>query len=295
MQCCSVNYRLLNKLNNFICMKIFKPLLLLTLTIALLSPILASDAAAQITEPELRVEERVSTPLSRHYNSGLTFDFVINNFGFGIGGQYRKVLAPQTEGIFNMRITGLRDASEQTFTDYFFGQQIVPNKFQRAFAFPAMIGLRKRLFSDKVQDQYRFFLTASAGGVAAFSYPYFDDRNENGFREQFNDYFEQVNDIFTGWSDGDWHFGAAGELKLGVDVGRNFSNVTSIEFSYYMNYFPNGIQMMMPTQPDLRENVQPGESSFQLDDEGNLLLEPYFDAQKFFGTPQITITFGRLW
>lgn len=278
-------------------MKIFKLLLLLTLPIALLSPILSSDAAAQITEPELRVEERVSTPLSRHYNSGLTFDFVVNNFGFGIGGQYRKVLASQTEGIFNMRITGLRDASEQTFTDYFFGQQIVPNKYQRAFAFPAMIGLRKRLFSDKVQDQYRFFLTASAGGVAAFSYPYFNDRNENGFREQFNDYFEQVNDIFTGWSDGDWHFGAAGELKLGVDVGRNFSSVTSIEFSYYMNYFPNGIQMMMPTQPDLRENVQPGESPFQEDPENpdELLLEPYFDAQKFFGTPQITITFGRLW
>lgn len=276
-------------------MKIFKSLLLLSLIIALLSPMLSSDVAAQITEPELRVEDRVSTPLSRNYNSGLTFDFVVNNFGFGIGGQYRKVLGSQMEGIYNMRITGLRDASEQTFTDIFFGQQIVPNKYQRAFAFPAMIGLRKRLFSDKVQDQYRFFITASAGGVAAFSYPYFDDRNDNGFREQFNDYFEQVNDIFTGWSDGDWHFGGAGELKLGVDVGRNFSNVTSIEFSYYMNYFPNGIQMMMPTQPDLRQNVPPGESPFQVDDDGNLLLEPYFDAQKFFGTPQITITFGRLW
>lgn len=276
-------------------MKIFKSLLLLSLIIALLSPMLSSDVAAQITEPELRVEDRVSTPLSSNYNSGLTFDFVVNNFGFGIGGQYRKVLGSQMEGIYNMRITGLRDASEQTFTDIFFGQQIVPNKYQRAFAFPAMIGLRKRLFSDKVQDQYRFFITASAGGVAAFSYPYFDDRNDNGFREQFNDYFEQVNDIFTGWSDGDWHFGGAGELKLGVDVGRNFSNVTSIEFSYYMNYFPNGIQMMMPTQPDLRQNVPPGESPFQVDDDGNLLLEPYFGAQKFFGTPQITITFGRLW
>ena len=252
-------------------------------------------AQKSIEEPELIEEERVSTPLNAEYNSGLTFDVVINNFGFGIGGQYRRVLAPQMEGVINLKITGLRDASEQTFTDVFFGQQIVPNKFQRAFAFPVMVGLRKRLFADRVQDQYRFFVSASAGGVAAFSYPYFNDRNDNGFREQFNNNFEQVNDIFTGWGDGDWHFGAAGEFKIGLDVGRNFSNVTSIEFGYYINYFPDGIQMMMPTQPDLIENVPPGESPFQFDENGNLLVEPYFDAQKFFGTPQITFTFGRLW
>jgi hypothetical protein len=276
-------------------MKIFKPLLLALVLSSILGSFQHITAQTQIDEPELTIEERVSNPLNRNYHSGLTFDFVVNNFGFGIGGQYRRVLAPQMEGIFNMRITGLRDASEQTFTDVFFGQQIVPNKFQRGFAFPAMIGLRKRLFADKVQDQYRFFVTASVGGVAAFAFPYFNDRNNNGFREQFNDNFEQVNDIFTGWSDGDWHFGGAGELKIGLDVGRNFSRVTSIEFGYYMNYFPDGIQMMTPTQPDLLENIGPGQSPFQFNENGDLLLEPYFDEQKFFGSPQITITFGRLW
>jgi hypothetical protein len=276
-------------------MKLFRISLLFAALFTVLSSMQMATAQTQIDEPELVVEDRVSTPLNRHYQSGLTFDFVVNNFGFGIGGQYRKVLAPQMEGIINTRITGLRDASEQTFTDVFFGQQVVPNKYQRAFAFPVMLGLRKRLFADDVQDQYRFFVSASAGAVAAFSFPYFNDRNDNGYREQFNDNFEQVNDIFTGWGEGDWHFGAAGEFKIGVDVGRNFSNVTSIEFGYYMNYFPDGIQMMTPTQPDLRENIAPGEPPFQSDSEGNLLLEPYFDAQKFFGTPQITITFGRLW
>lgn len=256
---------------------------------------MAENANAQVTEPELRVEERVAVPLSDNYSSGLTFDIVINNFGFGIGGEYRKVLGSQTEGVINTRITGLRDASEQTFTDVFFGQQIIPNKYQRAFAFPLMIGMRQRLFAAAVQEEYRFFLSASAGPVATFSFPYFDDRNNNGFREQFAEYFEPVNDIFTGWGDGNWHFGTAAELKFGIDFGRTFSNITSVEFSYYMNYFPNSIQMMMPTQPDLRENVAPGESPFQFDQDGEILLEPFFDAQSFFGTPQITITFGRLW
>ncbi|NBC26527.1 MAG: hypothetical protein GVY08_06680 [Bacteroidetes bacterium] len=245
---------------------------------------------AQIEEPELRVEERVSTPLNQNYSSGLIFDFVINNFGFGVGGEYRRVLGEQTEGVINLRITGLRDASEQTFTD-FFGQQAVPNKFQRAFAFPLMVGLRHRLFADRVQEEYRFFLSASAGPVMAFSYPYFDDRNNNGFREQFRDNFEQVNDIFTGWGDGDWHTGAAGELKVGVDFGRNFSRVTTVEFSYYFNYYPGGIQMMMPNQPVVENNnfiVDPNNPN-------ELLLEPFFDDQSFYGTPQITVKFGSLW
>ncbi|MFO7847909.1 MAG: hypothetical protein R6V27_15185 [Balneolaceae bacterium] len=255
----------------------------------------SQNAFSQIEEPELRVEERTSTPLPQLYSSGLTFDVLFNNFGFGLGGQYRKVIADQAEGFLNLRVTGLRDASEQTFTDVFFGQQVVPNKYQRAFAFPAMLGVRKRLFANRVQESYRFFVSASAGGVAAFSYPYFDDQNNNGFREQFNNYFEQVNDVFTGWSEGDWHFGGAGELKIGLDFGRNFSGVTSVEFGYYAYYFPDGIQMMMPKQPDLLENVMPGQNRFQTDDDGNLLLEPFFDSQKFFGTPQLTFTFGKLW
>jgi len=249
---------------------------------------LAIPVYGQIEEPDLRVEERVSTPLNQNYNSGLTFDFVVNNFGFGIGGEYRKVIGAQMEGTISLRITGLRDASEQTFTD-FFGQQAVPNKFQRAFAFPVMLGMRKRLFADRVQEEYRFFLSASAGPVMTFTYPYFDDQNNNGYREQFRDNFERINDIFSGWGDGDWHTGAAGELKFGVDFGRTFSSVTTVEFSYYFNYFPNGIQMMMPNQPVIEGN------NFIVDGNGELVLEPFFDDQSFFGTPQISIRFGSLW
>lgn len=245
-------------------------------------------AYAQIEEPELREEERVSTPLSENYTAGLTFDFVVNNFGFGIGGEYRRVIGSQTEGVINLRITGLRDASEQTFTD-FFGQQAIPNKFQRAFAFPLMIGMRQRLFADRVQEEYRFFVSASTGPVMAVSIPYFEDRNNNGFREQFRNNFEPINDIFSGWGQGDWHAGLAGELKVGVDFGRTFSSVTTVEFSYYFNYYPDGIQMMMPNQPLVEGN------EFQLDDNGELLLEPFFDSQVFYGTPQITISFGSLW
>lgn len=271
--------------NNYL--KIFISSILILLT--------AQLAYSQVEEPEIREEERIATDLSELYNSGISFNFAVNNFGIAAGGDYRRVIGSQTELIATVRFTGLRDVTEQTFTDIFFGQQVVPNKFQRAFAFPMVVGLRHRLFGDRVQDNYRFFITAMGGPVSAYSYPYFEDINENGYREQFQNYIEPVNDIFSGLGDGDWHWGAAGELKLGMDLGSNFSRLTSVEFGYYFNYFPDGIQMMMPNQPDLRENVGPGESPFQFDDEGELLLEPFFDAQKWFGTPQITLTFGKLW
>lgn len=246
-------------------------------------------AFSQIVEPQVqRVAPNVSI-LQEEYKTGLGLNIIMNNFGFGAGGELRKVLAPQSEGFLTLRITGLRDVSEQTFTDYFFGQQVIPNKYQRAFSFPLMLGMRKRLFASQIQEDYRFFVSASAGPVLTFAFPYFDDSNENGYREQFTNYFESVNDIFTGWKEGDWHWGGAGEFKVGLDIGKNFSRLSSIEFGYYMYYFPDGMQMMMPNQPV----IENGE--FVVGPDGELVLEPFYDSQSFFGTPQITFSFGKLW
>ena len=262
--------------------------------------VLSQPAYSQIEDPvrEPDIIEQIQniSSLSNNYDAGFGFNIVMNNFGFGAGFEYRRIIAPESEFISTLRMTGLRDASEQTFTDVFFGQQIIPNKFQRAFAFPLMLGVRKRVFPDIVQESYRFFVSASAGPLLAYSYPYFDDMNNNGYREQFQTYFEPVNDIFTGIGDGDWHTGAAGEFKLALDIGDNFSSLNSIEFGYYFYYFPDGIQLMMPNQPKTRQVVQPGQSQFIINpDTGELVLEPFFDDQHFFGTPQITFTFGWLW
>lgn len=250
----------------------------------------------EVEEPEVEKVVRNISNIQNEYDSGFGFNVVMNNFGFGLGGEFRKVVAPSTELMATLRIGGLRDASEQTFTDYFFGQQIIPNKYQRAFAFPLLLGIRHRLFSNIIQDDYRFFLSASMGPVMSFSYPYFDDDNNNGYREQFTNYFEPINDIFTGWNDGDWHLGGTGEVKIGLDIGGNFARLNSIEFGYYFYYFPDGIQLMMPNQPRLEINPETGRNQFVVDpDTGELALQPFFDAQKFFGSPQITFTFGWLW
>lgn len=271
----------------------YKYLLALFLT-GLLAFTTTAESSAQIQEPEVQKVLRETPTLQEGYSSGLGVNIVMNNFGFGVGGEFRKVISPQTEAFLSLRITGLRDVSEQTFTDVFFGQEIIPNKFSRAFAFPALVGVRKRFFANAIQEDYRFFASISAGPVFSFTFPYFDDANNNGYREQGYEtelgYYEPVNDIFTGWKDGEWSLGATGEFKIGVDIGRNFSNLSSIEFGYYAYYFPDGVQLMMPNQPATNN-----QGDFLIGADGHIVTEPFYDTQKYFGTPQITFVFGKLW
>lgn len=276
----------------FWCMKNYSNYLaLLGLLFALL---ISNQAWAQTLEPPVEKLVQNTSTIQSEYDAGFGFNIAMNNFGFNLGGEYRRVVSTSSELMASVRLGGLRDASEQTFTDFFFGQQIIPNKYQRAFAFPLLLGLRHRLFTNIIQENYRFFISASIGPAMAFSYPYFEDANNNGYREQFSNYFEPVNDIFTGWSDGDWHFGGTGELKLALDIGGNFARLNSVEFGYFFYYFPDGIQIMMPNQPVIQRGPN-GQQQFVVDQNNELVLEPYFDDQSFFGSPQITFTFGWLW
>jgi len=118
-------------------------------------------AIGQIEEPDVVKPEITKTPLTEGLLNGLGFNVLVNNFGFGIGGEYRRVVGPDLEATAIIRITGIRDASEQTFTDVFFGQQVIPNKFQRGLGFPFHLGLRKRLFANQVRIITGFLLAAS--------------------------------------------------------------------------------------------------------------------------------------
>lgn len=257
---------------------------------------------AQIQEPDLeRVQvEDVRTHFDEGIRSGIGFNVVINNYGFGIGGEYKRILSPTLEGAVSLRWTGLRDVSEQTYTDIFFGQQVIPNKYQRAYAFPLTFSLRKRIFSEEISDNYRFYVSGGLGPVVSFSHPYFDDRNNNGYREQFQNNFEETYDVFTGISEGKWHLGMTGELKVSVDIGENFSRLTSVKFGYMFYHFPDGIQLMQPNQPVRKQNPEPGEFPFEQYPEGHerefqLVMQDHFDPIQFFGTPQISLVFGKMW
>lgn len=245
---------------------------------------------AQLEEPEVISDISPRTPLDEGYNNRWGIDLLVNNFGFGLAGTYGKMLGPYTELTFKTGITGLREASEQNFQDFFTGQQITPNKYNRAFAFPFMLGIKKRLFANQISDNMRFFVSSSAGPAMAFVFPYLRDINEpNGYRDYqltqqgFLVPREGFNDFFSGWSDGSSEWGVAGELKLGVDLGENFGTQTTVEFGYFFYYFDQGIQIL-----------QPRRAVYNRDGEVVEVFD-FNPPSKYFGTPQISVIFGGMW
>lgn len=262
------------------------------LIILLVVGVVGNTAHAQLEEPDIVELPDPKTPLSEGYHNSIGFDVMLNNFGFGIGGIYGRVIGPYTELTFRTGITGLRDASEQNFQSFLTGQQIVPNKYKRAFGFPFILGLKQRLFAKHIDDNLRFFVSGGAGPAMAYTYPYVRDSNGNGFRDfqvtpqNFLVPIERINDFFSGWKNGESHWGLSGEIKIGVDLGKKFDSRTTIEFGYFFYYFKDGLQIMEPFKPteynDLGEPV-------------NRTKVGFFDAQKYFGTPQIKFTFGGMW
>jgi hypothetical protein len=276
----------------------------LILTAVILVLISSSVSAQYGIEPELRGIEEFKTPLDFGLRNSLGFNIALNNFGFGLGAEYRRVVSPLSEVVVEFNITALRDITEQNYQ--FFGQQIIPNKRNRILSFPVMTGFKHRLFATPVSDNFRFFAAGKLGPTVAFVYPYYqtrdiyyitlDDIDQNFEFDPSKIKFgpveantgQIVNDMFQGWGDGEWKFGAAGQLALGVDFGEDFRNLSSVKIGYSFQYFNSGIQVMDPFST---LGIIPGNEERP----DVFVLDTGTGKQKLFGSPFITLVFGKMW
>lgn len=254
-------------------------------------------------EPPVRGIDEYRTPSDYNLRSGAAFNIVLNNFGFGISGEYRRVLTPLSEGFVELQITALRDVTEQNYQ--FFGQQIIPNKRNRVLSFPLTFGFKHRLFPQPVSDNFRLFVSAQGGPTLAFVYPYYslnnvryimaEDFDPNTFSDDDVSFGpieantgQFVNDAFQGWGDGSWMWGTAGQLGIGVDFGDDFKSMTTVKVGFTFSYFSDGIQVMDPF--NAVGVIPPTQNSAEI-----YVIEPGTPKQKFFGSPFITISFGSMW
>ena len=264
---------------------------LFLLALGVLTLLLPSTVLAQFDEPEVRKSDIPKNLYDEGFRSGFGFIFGANDFGFGVGGQYRRVLSRYTEAHLTFKINGLKDPREQVFIDYLFGTKTIPDKYKRVVSFPLTIGMKKRVLAEEVSDNFRFFGSVSGGPVFAFSFPYFDDRNRNGFREdnpRLYDTFERPNDILTGWSDGDWHLGLTGSAEIGIDFNTNFANLQSFIFGYNFYYFDQGLQILEPSKPQFDSGAPRYEN-------GELQITNNYKPKKYYGSAQISFVFGWMW
>ena len=207
--------------------------------------------------------DATSTPVSstNPYGSGIGMGIALNNSGFGINGFITRALTPTLSLTTELSIRSEKHEQEQKFFD-FFGNSLIPYKLNYMLMIPLEVGVQKRVFADAIEDSFRPFVQASAGPTIGYIYPYFNDDNQNMELDQGEKTFDSIGSLFKGLAE----FGIGGSIGFGAQFGISRKSVQAIRLGYNFQYFFKDIQLMEPS---------------------------FKDAQHFFGTPTITLIFGR--
>ncbi|ARA93950.1 hypothetical protein AWN76_012830 [Rhodothermaceae bacterium RA] len=196
------------------------------------------------------------------YGSGMGFTVLLTNSGFGLGGYYHRALSRVTSFSLELSLAAGKDEREVVFFD-FFGRRSIPRKANFFLMMPIQIGLQRRLFQESIQDNFRPYLQIITGPTLGWEYPYFDDANGNGLR----DAEERTYDSIGALPRGTFRLGYGGMIALGAHFGLSRRMTQGIRLGYAFSYVFDGVQLLEPA-------VQP--------------------RQHGFGTPTISLTFGRL-
>lgn len=95
------------------------------------------------------------------------FDILFSSSGLGVGGFLQHNFSNVLSGFANVSITGTRNADE--FPDY---NGNVPNKVNRLFTLPLLVGLRRRLFDQAITSDFRPYVNVGVGPVILAALPY---------------------------------------------------------------------------------------------------------------------------
>lgn len=196
------------------------------------------------------------------YGTGLGAQVLLTNSGFGLGGYYHHTLTASTSFLTEMSLGAGKDEREVAFFNRF-GQKDIPNKANYLLMLPAQVGVQQRLFKESIEDNFRPYLQLSSGPTLGWEYPYFRDDNDNGVLDDG----ERVYDSLSALPKGHMRLGLGGTVALGAHFGRSHKTTQGVRLGYTFTYFFDGIQLL---EPDIQE------------------------ARHFFGSPSITLLFGKL-
>ncbi|NNE70217.1 MAG: hypothetical protein HKN29_07605 [Rhodothermales bacterium] len=186
---------------------------------------------------------------------------VLTNSGFGLGGHIRFAV----RGLSFLAEASLgagKDAREVAFFDRF-GRRDVLNKANYFLMMPLHVGLEKRLFATRIEDDFRPFVAVTMGPTLGWEYPYFDDDNDNGILDPEERTYDAISSIRRGTLKP----GVGGMVSIGAHFGSARGMTQGVRLGYSFTHFAEGVQL-------LERGIR--------------------DPQHFFGTPQIIVYFGRL-
>ncbi len=196
------------------------------------------------------------------YGSGHGFTLLLTNSGFGFGGYYRKALSETTSLVGEIMLGSGKDEREQKFIT-FWGQAVIPNKKNYLLIVPLQFGVQKRLFKETIRENFRPYIQLSGGPAFGWVSPYFRDSNGNGTREPQ----EKIYDSIGAFPKGKGRVGVGGTLALGAFFGFSKRTTQGVRLGYTFTYFFEAVELM-------ETDVRP--------------------PQHYFGTPFISLVFGRI-
>ncbi len=196
------------------------------------------------------------------YGSGLGFQILLTNSGFGLGGYYFRAINEGTSFMTDISLGAGKDEQELKF--FRFGSSFIPNKANYLLMMPIQAGLIHRLFRDAIEENFRPYVQVTAGPTLGWEYPYFQDDNGDG---QYDPREEDSYDSIGALPKGDLRLGVGGTIAFGAHFGLSRKVTQGVRIGYSFTHFLQGIQLLEP-------HVQ--------------------ESQQFFGTPTITLTFGKL-
>ena len=199
---------------------------------------------------------------SLHVFHGRGLEIFLSNSGFGAGAFIARNLGQDWSLRLGVDLGAVKDEREVAFFDRF-GHRDVPNKANYLLEMPLQVGLERRVFRSKIEDNFRPFLSFSAGPLVGWLYPYFDDDNENGLLDEG----EKTHDVLSGLPRGHFRTG----VSLSFSVGARFGDINDSSYGVRFGY---------------RASIYNEEIA---------LLEASIKApSRRFGTPLIVVYFGAL-
>lgn len=209
------------------------------------------------------------------YGTGAGGSILLTNSGFGLGGYASLRVGPLTSLVAELSLGNIRDERETKFFGY--GGPTIQNKAHYLLVAPLRLGVFHRLFRHEIEDNFRPYVHVSAGPTLGWVSPYFADCNGN---EQLDrsadcnrdgtlgpDEGEREYDVFAAFPRGHAQIGVGGQVALGAHFGYSTRLSQGLQIAYRFDYFPEAIALLEP-------RIKP--------------------PQRFFGTPVVSFTFGRL-
>ncbi len=204
------------------------------------------------------------------YASGVGMQVVLANSGFGLGAYYRAELRGAASFIVEGSIGAGKDEREIKFFTYF--RSYIPNKGHYFIMAPLQAGFQQRLFRNTIEDNFRPYVQLAAGPALGWVSPYFRDCNGNGRYDEdgfcANGKEERVYGVFTAIPKGEGRLGWNGLLAVGAHFGSSTSVAQGVRIGYAFSYFSREVPLLEPQIPE--------------------------GSRRYFGSPTITLTFGRI-